>query len=179
MLHTAGSKWLEHSAWIRRLGVPVPLRSKHFLSQTFRHFSISNVKFTMHIYIHMYIIHLCPQPMNSFILSGSILLGWFYSFYPGKCSAKDTWMLSGSVGGWCGEMTVVITIPNIVNSGVIIMVSNIPDGKVHGADMGPIWGRQDPCGPHVGTMNLVIWDGILSEHYILQQVEYILSLQMS
>ena len=23
-----------------------------------------------------------------------------------------------------------------------------PDSKVHGANMGPIWGRQDPCWPH-------------------------------
>ena len=28
-----------------------------------------------------------------------------------------------------------------------------PDSKVHGANMGPIWGRQDPGGPHVGPMN--------------------------
>ena len=33
-----------------------------------------------------------------------------------------------------------------------------PDSKVHGANMGPIWGRQDPGGPHVGPMNFVIWD---------------------
>ena len=32
-----------------------------------------------------------------------------------------------------------------------------PDSKVHGANMGPIWGRQDPGGPHVGPMNLAIW----------------------
>ena len=32
-----------------------------------------------------------------------------------------------------------------------------PDSKVHGANMGPIWGRQDPGGPHVGPMNFVIW----------------------
>ena len=32
-----------------------------------------------------------------------------------------------------------------------------PDNKVHGANMGPIWGRQDPGGPHVGPMNLAIW----------------------
>ena len=32
-----------------------------------------------------------------------------------------------------------------------------PDNKVHGANMGPIWGRQDPGGPHVGPMNFVIW----------------------
>ena len=33
----------------------------------------------------------------------------------------------------------------------------IPDNKVHGANMGPIWGRQEPGGPHVGPMNLAIW----------------------
>ena len=26
------------------------------------------------------------------------------------------------------------------------------------ANMGPIWGRQDPGGPHVGPMNFAIWD---------------------
>ena len=33
---------LEHSAWIRRLGVQVPLRSKHFLSQKLWHFPKNN-----------------------------------------------------------------------------------------------------------------------------------------
>ena len=33
----------------------------------------------------------------------------------------------------------------------------VPDSKVHGANLGPIWGRQDPGGPHVGRMNFVIW----------------------
>ena len=31
-----------------------------------------------------------------------------------------------------------------------------PDNKVHGANMGPNWGQQDPGGPHVGHMNLAI-----------------------
>ena len=31
-----------------------------------------------------------------------------------------------------------------------------PDSKVHGANMGPIWGRQDPGAPHVGLMNFAI-----------------------
>ena len=35
---------------------------------------------------------------------------------------------------------------------------DIPDSKVHGANMGPIWGRQDPGGPHAGPMNFAIWD---------------------
>ena len=32
-----------------------------------------------------------------------------------------------------------------------------PDSKVHGANMGPIWGRQDPGGPHVSPMIFAIW----------------------
>ena len=36
--------------------------------------------------------------------------------------------------------------------------ANIPDSKVHGAYMGPTWGRQDPGGPHVGPIILAIWD---------------------
>ena len=41
----------------------------------------------------------------------------------------------------------------------------IPDSKVHGANMGPIWGRQDPGGPHVGPMNyqgslMSVWTNI-------------------
>ena len=32
-----------------------------------------------------------------------------------------------------------------------------PDSKVHGASMGPIWGQQDPDGPHVGPMNFALW----------------------
>ena len=31
-----------------------------------------------------------------------------------------------------------------------------PVSKVHGANMGPTWVRQDPGGPHVGPMNLAI-----------------------
>ena len=36
-----------------------------------------------------------------------------------------------------------------------------PDSKVHGANMGPIWDRQDPGGPHVGPMNFAIWEAII------------------
>ena len=37
----------------------------------------------------------------------------------------------------------------------------VPDSKVHGANMGPIWGRQGPGGPHVGPMNLAIWGSLV------------------
>ena len=35
-------------------------------------------------------------------------------------------------------------------------LSNFPNNKIHGANMGPIWGGQDPGGPHVGPMNFAI-----------------------
>ena len=42
---------------------------------------------------------------------------------------------------------------------------SIPDSKVYGANMGPIWGRQDPYGPHVGLINLAIWDSYADTGY--------------
>ena len=38
------------------------------------------------------------------------------------------------------------------------LILDNPDSKVYGANMGPIWGRQDPGGPHVGPMNFAIWE---------------------
>ena len=35
---------------------------------------------------------------------------------------------------------------------------------VHGANMGPIWDRQGPGGPHIGPMNFAIWDIMLLFH---------------
>ena len=36
------------------------------------------------------------------------------------------------------------------------MPSTSPDSKVHGANVGSIWGRQDSGGPHVSPMNLAV-----------------------
>ena len=47
---------------------------------------------------------------------------------------------------------------------------NTPHSKVHGANMGPIWGGHDQGGPHVGPMNFAIWDVTLK---ILQGNTYI------
>ena len=46
-------------------------------------------------------------------------------------------------------------------------VGAIPDSKVHGANMRPIWGQQGPGGPHVGPMNFAIWD-VINYHNILK-----------
>ena len=34
---------------------------------------------------------------------------------------------------------------------------NYPESKVHGANMGSIWGRRDPGGSHVGPMNFAFF----------------------
>ena len=44
-----------------------------------------------------------------------------------------------------------------------------PDSKVHGAHMGPIWGRQDPGGPHVGPLNFAIWGHKLSKQDYIER----------
>ena len=38
-----------------------------------------------------------------------------------------------------------------------------PDCKIHGTNVGPTWGRQDPDGPHVGPMNFVLWGQYAAE----------------
>ena len=47
---------------------------------------------------------------------------------------------------------------------------SIPDNKVRGANMGPIWGRQGPDGPHVGPMNVAIV--IVSTKVLLSVVHF-------
>ena len=42
------------------------------------------------------------------------------------------------------------------------MGDGFPDSKVHGANMGPISGRQGPGGPHVGPKNFAIWVNMLN-----------------
>ena len=45
---------------------------------------------------------------------------------------------------------------------IISYITRSSDTKVHGANMGPIWSRQDPGGPHVGTKNFAIWEAHLT-----------------
>ena len=40
-----------------------------------------------------------------------------------------------------------------------LTISEFPDSKVHGANMGPTWVLSAPDGSHVGPMNLA-WDGL-------------------
>ena len=57
----------------------------------------------------------------------------------------------------CVQDVVVVKFTFISSS----YVCTVPESKVHGAHVGPNWGRQDPDGPHVGRVNLAIWDGFI------------------
>ena len=46
---------------------------------------------------------------------------------------------------------------DLTSSKIKLDVYKFPDSKVHGANMGPTWGRQDPGGPHVGPINFAIY----------------------
>ena len=37
------------------------------------------------------------------------------------------------------------------------VIRHSPDTQAHGTNIGPIWGRQDPGGPHVVPMDFAIW----------------------
>ena len=45
-----------------------------------------------------------------------------------------------------------------------LILLSVPDSKVQGANMGPIWGWQDPGGPHAVPKNFAIWWGFLFYH---------------
>ena len=53
--------------------------------------------------------------------------------------------------------TDMLVSPFTLSEKIVWELQVYPDSKVHGASMGPIWGRQDPGGPHVGPMNFAIW----------------------
>ena len=44
-----------------------------------------------------------------------------------------------------------------ISQGYLALGQVYPDKKVRGANMGPIWGPQDPGGSHVGPINCPIW----------------------
>ena len=62
------------------------------------------------------------------------------------------------IGCWWWVMSSSILVNKSMScSNLHVSCNDYPDSKVHGANMGPIWGRQDPGGPHVGPMNFAIW----------------------
>ena len=62
-------------------------------------------------------------------------------------SGHASFEINWDISHWSGVLSQVQHIPKNIN---------IPDSKVHGANMGPTWVLSAPDGPHVGSMNLAI-----------------------
>ena len=69
-----------------------------------------------------------------------------------------TWYTSNNDGFWAtfGILVRPRRTSNINFEGYASLVDSNPNSKVHGANMGLTWGRQDPGAPHVGPMKLAI-----------------------
>ena len=70
---------------------------------------------------------------------------------------------------WCGGCNVIVTYVWTSDGATLVLmnqrnenrhrcIEDNPDSKVHGANMGPVWGRQGPGGPHISHMNFTIWE---------------------
>ena len=70
---------------------------------------------------------------------------------------EELWLCSHIWLHWKPRIFIMLTLAS-VTGGTNGYRNNNPDSKVHGANMGPIWGQQDPGGPHVGPTNFAIWE---------------------
>ena len=77
-----------------------------------------------------------------------------------SCYARRLWKsLQGFTAQWFLSKTTADQ-GNVNPSGLWKIAAN-PDIKVRGAHMGPTWGHHGPGGPHVGPMNLAIWEDFM------------------
>ena len=87
-------------------------------------------------------------------------LSWSFSWWPSKViltyiwPSNDIWVLIGQGNALLPRLQLQLH-SNLL--GLWHSLEYNPDSKVHGADMGPTWGQQDPGGPHVGPLYL-IWE---------------------
>ena len=102
-------------------------------------------------------------------MQGNLHVNYPWS-YAGKSTCKSSMILELSISE-VYPMKYILGIAVLCSVVVVFPVlwTFIPDSKVSGANMGPIWGQQDPGGPHVGPRNFAIWDvihisGLLHQH---------------
>ena len=75
----------------------------------------------------------------------------------------DMWNQRGSHKRWPGGIIYYYCFPCTISfsQSIATHLKISPDSKVHGANMGPTWVLSAPGGPHVGFMNLAIWEGLV------------------
>ena len=127
----------------------------------------------MHVHVHpshnvphVYVLYLLWNKLSGQASWGTLWrTQWWYHGRPIQGCVDVTWA-KFCIDVWVDDEVIPINCINLSVTG------GHPDSKVHGANMGPIWGRQDPGGPHVGHMNLDIWDtskSIYSEYHLRLQ----------
>ena len=113
--------------------------------------------------MHFYFQFLC---CSNCLLHYQYILWWVWfseRFWPHFTSRLSD--LSARMCWFCGRDNVAFCILQCLRSFLREYIRlpwwshDTADSKVHGANMGPIWDRQDPCGHRVGHMNLAMWDG--------------------
>ena len=94
------------------------------------------------------------------IISGHISWAFSVKSPQGKCPKTSLMIIEhGSGNGLCLQTTS----QHLSQCWFRSMSSyGVPDSKVHRANMGPIWGRQDPDGPHVGPIGSLGHNGQLN-----------------
>ena len=74
----------------------------------------------------------------------------------------DVLVLLSECSGWTSSITLAAADGEVLFVHVLVKTnigrSDNPDGKVYGANMGPIWGQHDPGGPNDGPINFAIWE---------------------
>ena len=87
--------------------------------------------------------------------------------YPGRVALPNIWKGRRKTTAWQPAGRFNTRCVCVCYDNIFQKFQSHPDSKVHGANMGPIWGRQDPGGPHVGPLNLAIWaryiDGLVQD----------------
>ena len=91
----------------------------------------------------------------SYIGRNDVITVW--SFRLIFCQMLSSDFLKGRVVRKDYVTLAVHTIYCIIGFCSSILGQKLHDSNVHGANMGPTWGRQDPDGPNVGPINLAIW----------------------
>ena len=116
--------------------------------------------------ISCYWIHVKISPKFSKIYSASL---WQFNGYT-YCPSVSEVILKDM--GKFANIKMPHSTNSVCNSWDVLQKIMIPDNKVNGANMGPIWGRQDPGGPHVGPMNFAMWDSMPGGEALLVIITY-------
>ena len=98
---------------------------------------------------------------STICLSGCLAYNWLRGYEPiSQIVPRDVRLTGHQSMGWYISRHRWFTTTNMNSSAKYLLYcrKNNPDSKVHGANMGPTWGRQDPGGPHVGPMSFALWE---------------------